>query len=651
MKHVVKFMVKDWLKTKLLYIVVILLTVFVGSLLIFNQSQSGTTLNELKEFTQQQIDNVVLISSTIEAKEAAIGAPENELKALEPLYKKEEHLRDILTDLNNGNYNVAEKQIAFYKEYKSFTDLKTIYYLGQSDGFLEKEKALILHDNELGHLEETTPYDSALFTNRIFELLFNPLTVFFFLLIFSYRYINDRENRTFDFLKLQSLSNKSIYFGYFLLLVGSVLLYAVMVITLAFLPVILSGSWESINYPVEVLQGTEVVFIPVWKWLLYRPLGWLIFMTLSLLFFTFFVKQQAAISAFAITMTIFLATCYFIYTINGFQLINPLHLIAFYEGDFFIKNSYLIYLGVMMLFITLIGCGIVYFISSRKIIKIQIPVLFSVMRERPFYSKWTLLQFEFRKKKRKRHIAITLTFIFVSFSGVFFYIQNQVQSLPKVALELIDEKQQFITTAITNTELNHENHTVEIETMKQTDEKLNREPGEYEEDLFLTFLDTLKEEFKEYEKLKTLVYNENFPQLFNDLQATYGGGGSYKDLDKANWTVSTMASEEQRHILERSEIDSWPFGVYWISHFDDPSLERDTELVASARYLQTQNQKYDSSSQFMLYKFFEWNLMWLILFAFVAFLWTTISEERTPQSTISFLSTKPLSFQSVYASK
>lgn len=650
MKYVVKFMMKDWLKTKWIPIILILMIAFVSSLYLYNQSQAETTVNQLKESTEDKLENVMLLLTTITAKNEDIGASENEIKSLKPLAKKEEALLMIRQKLEEGNLDIANNQITFYDEYTKFIELKPIFYMGRSDEYHEKNKAIFLLENELPYLEEKTPYNSALFTKQVFEILFNPITLFLFLVIFSYLYTSDRENRIVDFLKLQSLSSRSIYSSYLLLLFGSVMLYVIIGVLLASAPVLLSGNWESIHYPVEVLRGTELVFIPVWKLLLFKPLSWLIFMTLVLLLFTSFMKQKASVGSFAVILVMALSLSYLVYSFFGFQLANPLHLLGFTAGDFFITNTYLVYLGVMGLVTTLLTLGVLYFIGSSKSISVKLPVSSSNLKERSFYPKWQLFQFEYRKKKRKRHIAITIALVLITQLGVFFYIQNQVQALPRIALNLIDEKQKFITKQITNTELNHENLAVEIEIMRQNDEKLNREPGEYEEDFFLDFLDVLNEQYDEFEELRRLIYEENFPQLFNDLESKHSGG-SYKDLEQGTWTVSSMASEEQRTILKSSGIDSWPYGVYWVSHFDDPELEEDAELAASSQYLQNQNQKYDSSSQFMLYKFFEWNMMGLILFAFVAFLWTAVSEERTPQSTISFLSTKPLSFQSVYTTK
>lgn len=650
MKHVIKFTAKDWMKSKLLYTIPFVIICVILASYFLNRSQAGTTVEELRQVTQHQLDYVVLLSTTIEAKEADIGATDEELQSLEPLARQEQYLKEILSDIQKGNLHIAGNQISFYDEYMKFVDLKPIFYLGQGEKFIEKEKAILLKKHNLPYMEEKNPYESALFTKQLIEIFFHPIIALLFLIIFCFRYINDRKNKVFNFFQLQSLSKSSIYLGYFMLLVGSILAYIITVSFLSILPVLLEGNWESFNYPVEILKGTEIVFIPIWKWLLYIPIGWLLFMMFSLVVFFFFVRLNYSLTLYGLTLFGLMSLAYLVYTVFGFQYPNPLHLITAYKPELFLANQYLVYLFGMTVLLILLLVSILILIKSKPFTKLKFPSVSIENQARPLKSKFKLLQFEYRKKKRNHHILIALGIILITFGSVIFISYQQVQELPRISLKQIEEKQQSIRNSITNMEINHENHMVEIEIMKKKDELSGSEPGEYEEDVFLEFIGILNEQYKEYEQLKSLLRDENFPELYNSLQMKYGEA-SYKDMDSGNWNITLMASEEQRAILEDLKIDPWPLGTFWLSHFNDPSYAEEPETKESYQRLQDQNQKYDKSSLFIFYKYINWNLLAIVFFAYIAFCWTAISEERNRESTLHFLVTKPIRFRSIYFTK
>ncbi|WP_193769137.1 hypothetical protein, partial [Metasolibacillus meyeri] len=206
-------------------------------------------------------------------KERMVGLTLEEQQALESLLLKEQYVKEILNKLKEGDLQIASEQLAYIQQYEKYVELKPIPYLNISHLKIEERKAQTLLEQHLPYSEERTPFHTALFTKQLFQILFSPFTAFFFVLIFCYIYTFDRGNRAFDFLKINSLSNGAIYYGYMLTFVLMVLLYIVLVCCLAMLPPLLMGNSATLFYPLEVAVHTEIVWVPVWKWLVFIPIG------------------------------------------------------------------------------------------------------------------------------------------------------------------------------------------------------------------------------------------------------------------------------------------------------------------------------------------------------------------------------------------
>src|SRR5690606_8810644 len=181
----------------------------------------------------------------------------------------------------------------YLNEYENYIAFKAIPYLGEHTVAVEREKAETLADQQLAYTEQDTPFKTALFTKQLFQILFSPGTAFLLLLGFCYKYIFDRENRTFDCFKINSLSNTAIYLGYLIPLLMVVLSYIVIICVVSLLPPLITGNLNTIYYPVEVALNSETILVPIWKWLVFIPIGWGIFSAMLLLLFTCLIKQQA----------------------------------------------------------------------------------------------------------------------------------------------------------------------------------------------------------------------------------------------------------------------------------------------------------------------------------------------------------------------
>jgi hypothetical protein len=644
LKEVIRFLMKGWLKSKYILLVPFVLILLVVTLLIINSTQSGATQQELQETFDNRKETVQLLIDRYLIREQMIGLSPEERQALESLLLKEQYVKEILKKLNDGNLQIAAEKLAYLKEYEKFITFVPIPYLSKNTVNIEKHKAEALLEHNLSFSEQITPYKTALFTKQLFQLLFNPITAFLMLLIFCYKYISDRENRTFDFFKINSLSNGAIYYGYIVPLILIVLLYIFIACFLALLPPLLTGNINTIFYPLEVAVNTEITLVPVWKWLVFIPIGWGIFISLLLLLIICLFKQQATLGLLLSLISTPVLFGYIISLKVGFQMANPIHLISAYETHLLPTNRFVIYLFVM-LFLLILCFIISYIVIRTKSIRLKLPEFNTIKKQYQLTGKLKLLQFEHVKKKRKGHILFTFLLLFGSIGGTVAVVNQQFQTIPTTALKIIERNQ--------TTTLELRTHWELLAAEFELEKELQRLNDGIEVDDGNLHANTIKQLDKRYDVLESLkdeIHSPDFSETFRKTMKSLEPG-SYKELNSTLWTVTEMASEEQQNLLDDKGITSWPLGHKLVSNFDNPSNAINNEHYEILSLFQESNTKYDNSSLFTIYKYLDWNVMFIVLLLFVFFLWTTISEEHRPTPTINFLVTKPILYTSIYITK
>ena len=649
MKEVSGFLLKGLLKSKYLLFLPIAISIMIVILLVINHSQSGATQQELKDTFSNRKENIHLLISSTLTKERMIGLTLEEQQALESLLVKEQYVKEILKKLNDGNLHIAAEQLAFVKEYQNYVTLKPVPYLNESSLQLEALKAQALLSNDLSYTEQITPYNTALYTKQLFQIFFNPLTAFLFVLIFGYHYVANREIRLFDFFKMNSLSNRAIYYGYLIPLLLVVLLYILLVCVLSLLPPLLTGNIHTIFYPLEVAVHTDLQLVPVWKWLVFIPIGWGIFVTMLVLCSVCLYKLRASLSVLFTIISLPLVISYVISLKFGFHLVNPIHLLVSYEADLFVTDRFATYL-VMMLGILLLGFVLSYVVIQAKTRYVSLPQFQTTKKQRHFSGKLKLLQLEHLKKLRKGQVLVTFSLFVISFGAYVGVVNQGYVTYPTKALKAIENYQNIIIQDQVHWEIVAAEFELEEELRKQMQESAGEEFTPLDENPFLAMIKNLQQRYDVLEQVKSEVDSPQFAEHYREAMFSLDPQ-SYKNQESTLWNVTLMASEEQRHLLEKEGISPWPIGNMWISKFDDPSRALNTEHAERSKLYEERNEKFDNSSLFTVYKFFTDNIMLILLMLFVLLLWTTMADEYTPTSSIHFLVTKPIRPISIYVSK
>ena len=364
MKELTYFIVKGLIKSIYILWVPVVLILFILSLLVINSTQSGATQKELQDTVNHRLENIDFLIGRALNKKRNVGLSEEVQLGLDSMLIQEGYLKLISSKLNEGNLDISSESLDYIKEYSVYENYISIPYHSKDEINIEQEKMEILEKHNLAYTEQKTPYNTALFTKQLFQLLFSPVTAFLILLIFCYKYLSDERNRTFDFFKLKSLSNTAIFFGYlipfFLIVVG----YIILASLLSLLPPVMTGNINTIYYPIEVVVGSETLMVPVWKWLLYLPIGWGIFVSLLVVPAICLFKQRISMGALLTIIALPLLIAYIISVQFGFYMVNPIHLIVSYEMYLLPTNRFIRYLAGM--FILLIICYI-RFLSGFQI--------------------------------------------------------------------------------------------------------------------------------------------------------------------------------------------------------------------------------------------------------------------------------------------
>ncbi|QTD40023.1 hypothetical protein [Sporosarcina sp. Te-1] len=648
MKGAIDFFIKGIVKSKYVFILPFVIILLIVSLLIINSMQSGFTQKELQDTFGNRKETVnFLIGKTLN-KKRNIGLPEEQQQALDSLLLQENYLDEIVDKLSEGNLNISFENLAYIQEYREYNNYGFINYNNDSLLQVEKNKVKILMNQDLPYTEQKTPYKTALFTKQVFHLLFSPITAFLFLLIFSYKYLADKQNRIFDFLKIKSLSNTAIYYGYLFPFLLLILGYIVLVSILSLFPPMLTGNINTIQYPIEIFVGAETILVPVWKWLLYLPIGWGIFVSLLLVLVLCLFKLRSSLGTVFVIVGLSLAAAYIINTQFGFYMWNPIHLIISYESDLLPTQGFIFYLiGMFILFISCLAISYPFFRSKNIAFKVN--KFTSTKKQYYPKGKWMLLQFENIKKKRKGHLLFTLILLVCMIGGNFLFVNQQYEKLPVTYLEVIEDWQNILIAQQLHWKVLADEF--DIERKIRLEESGEEEIDFIEENPYTILMEGMAHEYDVLEGLKKEIHAPNFSNKYYETMYKLQKNVSYKELDRSLWTVTVMASEEQRDILDKKGITPWPIGHEWISHFNDPRMALDMEHYKLLKASQERNAKYDNSGLFTFYKFFDWNVMWLVLGGFILLLWTSLSDEQRPVPSIHFLKTKPISLRSVYLSK
>lgn len=649
MKEVIRFILKGIVKSKYTILLPITIILLVVSLMGINSSQSGATQKELQDTFKNRKDTVNFLINRALSKERHIGLTTEQRQSLDSLLSQEEYVKEILNKLNDGNLHISTEHLAYIIEYQNYETLVSIPYNNKTALKVEQHKAEELMKYNLSYTEQKTPFKSALFTKQLFQLLFSPITALLFLLIFCYKYLSDKENRTFDFFTVNSLSHVSIYYGYLIPLLTVVMLYIIIASFLSLLPPLITGNIKTIYYPIEVGVGSEIMMVPVWKWLVFLPIGWGIFISLLLLLSICLFKQRATLGLLFSLISALLLISYVISLQFGFHMANPIHLITSYESNLLPTHRYLLYL-TGMLFLLIISFIISYPVIKSKNIVLKFPTFTLRRYQKQSRGKFKLFQFEHLKKKRKGHILFTWIMLITIFGGTFALVNQQYQTIPTKALNTIKDFQNAIIENRTHWELIEYDFELETEMLKLSTQQTGEELEFMEESPYATLIKNLNNQFEQLESLKDDIHSPDFPETFRKVMKSFDSP-TYKEMDPALWSVTVMASEEQQNILDEKGITAWPIGHQWVSHFNDPSNAISSEQENLMTLFQERNTKYENSGLFTVYKYLDWNVMLFVLAFFVLILWTTISEERQPNPAINFLATKPIRFTSIYMTK
>lgn len=653
MGEVLRFFSKGIFKSKYFKVSVVTLVAVLILWLAVNYFQPNETLEMFeKEFTEAN----ELVANYVDQyyyKQATAGLDEEEAFMLERLLVHESHLKNMLKKIRAGQYDFVDEHQKYVESAQTLLEETglDLYRLQDFSGVIEKIN--VLQHYNLPYMEEQTPFNNGLFTKQMMQIFFNPITAFIFLLAFIYKYLSDREQNLFDFLKLQAQSPFSIYTGYLLSFLLVLVIYVTFTALLAFLPTLLTGNLATLSYPSELVLIGKSEFSSVFMWLLYLPMSWLLFVTLSLFMLIALLRVDWPIGY---PMTIFggiLASSLAVYQQYGFLQWNPLHLLVNYETHLFPTNQYGYYLMKMLMVLLLLSLVVLLFLRRGDIRFILRKNHQTTHHQYEPKKHLKLVQFERLKAKRKSKSFLTFCLLIAVIGGSLAYVQYQYITLPSKYAEIIDGKIAGNKQGIANGEASLFVYETELAIAEETGTEST--PGLIEaiEDTKAKNL-AAEKEIQRLEKYYEHIDEADGIEQFRRevLLPEFELFKVKVEEDLSESSTITLAGIDQQRIIAEQGIIPWHMNYELNTAYHKPDLYKDNETsyeFALSRY--HANQKYDRSALFFLYKFFEWQFTFVVFGIFLFFLWTSMAEEYHPTITRNFLLTKPLSLKNIYRSK
>ena len=185
---------------------------------------------------------------------------------------------------------------------------------------------------------------------------------------------------------------------------------------------------------------------------------------------------------------------------------------------------------------------------------IKFPVFNSTLKQYKPKSKLKLLQFEHLKKKRKGHVLFSLILLIGITGGTYVFVNQQYQNLPKTSLKVIEDLQNILIEQQMHWKVLEEEFDMETDIMRAEHEESDEE-AEFisEENPYTILIEDMDITYHVLDDLKKEIGARNFSEKFRETMNTIQMKTSYKELDRALWNVTVMASEEQRRILDEKE--------------------------------------------------------------------------------------------------
>ncbi|WP_143544277.1 hypothetical protein [Salinicoccus kekensis] len=618
--------------------------------------ESGQTKEALLAQQEERMVPLDFVISQFYAKESDVGLTEMDEEVRTNLETQFDLVSSMYRKLEENNMDISSEIIRYVNEYETYDRYEGYIQIESMDQLaVQKEKAEIINAHGIEYIEEEMPYNSSLFALQIMNLFLNPITLLFLLLIVNFKFTSDQRNKIFEWMQLNSVSKKNISFSFLGAFVLTTIMYALIIMVVSLLPMIITGNFQTIHYPVELFTNDGTSFIAAWKLLLYIPIGWMVFAIMILYINVIFIKiTQSASFAFILSVLI-MGSLYIVNYNFGLQIWNPIHLLINYEIDLFVQYAFVDFLIIILILTAIIQILGFFLLKLNFSFQIKYNNNFRQSLYKPS-RHFKLLSFEALRKKRNHTLSLSVAIVSILALAYYFNIDQEYHEIPEIYHEaLTDYRDELIRngaaqeTLLLESELsleNAKNSGAEDSTIEEIEDATNLYSQMVDDTAY--YIDEINALL---ENIGSADFNEEYRALFETIREDYGG---YEIADETGPSVSDLSTDEMNEYFEENQIEPRPIGDTQISNFGNPN--KNTEFFASADSdlhiaFYENNRDISNDTMFTVQKFFQHHIPLLLTILFVLIIWSSFSDVYKPNGVYDFIFTKPFTERMVLFSK
>lgn len=642
MVDVFKISLKSIMKSKILLYILLLVSIITLSIQLTNEYFDGETRDTIiTDFTNYR-DTLDSVLDNYGYIDADIGLTNEEIE-LQSLYINQlESVLNVLRDLNENNMDIASDVIAFIENYHiTYSQGYEFFNFEQINNYYER--AVMIEEHNLVFMEEYRPHSSSLISIELFEIFLSPTTLVIFVLITFYITTVDERNRVNEWMRVQSLSMYQIIAGQLLSFITLLLIYFVMAVFISALPFLLTGNFNTVNYPVSLFVLGEYHVISAWKYLIYGWLGWvsMALLVISIYFAIYKLTMNFIVGIIgAIVVTYLLSLIRLVTPAYNYDVLN---LIINYD-EVLISESLFIILSLLLVIIfvvVILSFLVIHYVPTL------IPLKFSTKNKyRPLFKSRRVFHITFLMTQKLRQRSFILFVGVLILIPVLHYskVYDDYQQLDEDIFTILSDLQN----TFTRTELFYSNELDAQE--RQLDEAIENEEE--------SRVEILTEEVERTRESKE-VYTELLASYAELLQITPEDGlvAAYNTFmsDYYDFTLNYEVIEQTpfgdmvniyyHRYLNEHGIEQRPIGFLKYNNFDNVEKTPDEDNI-SRDFINLFRSHDDvaTDAMFTLEQALKSHIFIIVLVTTILFLWVSMSDIYQPYKVYSFIFTQPVSY-------
>ncbi|MUV38892.1 hypothetical protein JNUCC1_02764 [Lentibacillus sp. JNUCC-1] len=663
MLKLVMFELKKLLKTKKLFYLLVIITLFNVYQYTYHATQADEMVDRLYEDTEPLMSAVNQSERALEERRSNQQLGDMGLAQSDALQEMKSDLQDWRSAIYTEDFGAAPKfEQAFLESLQDYLNAGGEFSVLDGVGLdyaIEKNDWMVEHG--LAVEDETYPLSPHLFLKDASEWLFGISGVILLILVLGNILSAEREQHTWFTLKTQPITKSRIILAKYMALLLSLLCYMLYTIIIGIVIPLVFGDYElNLNYPHVLITGDEVVAISTLHYVSLK-IGLFVGAELIVLSFLLFVSMLFKSTFNTLMVSIFVLLSGYVLTDSVSALQTPLNIFHHLRLDQIISEAGTGVVWTYLLFAAMwstILIGITLLLPEKSGRLIQFTTVRQAFRSgqtRPTRGRlWNVVVFEWRKLLRKGQLTHVLTISLLFIVGAYFFLHH---------VETTKEAAYFNQLELEMKDIQHKMIPMYEEGLAGFRAELEDADDDIHQEQLQDYIEGHQAAIDLYEKWTAVIENgikgyesENWKSFYEHqiFKIKLLGGEFDKPLNYISHSKDgfefqyDVSLEKTKWLMERDIQPIFP-GEYTSTIHDEWPDTPQNEIARANR--EAQNHKVNASGLYSLFHFYEYYIYIGLLVLFLFLLGTGMASERGKQNTIYFLRTQPISRSTLFLGK